>query len=236
MTFAALGVAAYAQKPAAGSITTEIGLTSLLGAPANPSTLNLNTVPAGTPIGMFRIRYFLSEGMAVRANLSFGSGKNVSVVDDDGLNPVVDKSEKTSKASVFGIAVGVEKHLAGTDKLSPYLGVELGFASQGGTDEVTNSNDGTTFTKGDSYSTSGGKTTSLAFNAMLGADYYIVEKVYFGAELGLGLFASQKTGEKEFKSTSGGTTVTGKTPEATASSFGLMPNVMGVIRLGIILN
>ncbi len=230
----AAGAAAYAQKPAAGNITTEIGLTNLLGAPSNPSTLNLNDATSGDPVGMLRFRYFLSEGMAVRANLAFGMATANEVIDDDGLLPVVDKSEATVKGTTFGISLGIEKHLEGTSKLSPYLGAEFGFLSQTGSAEVTNY-DGTNFSKGTSTEITGGGTTTLALNALIGADYYITERVYFGAELGIGLFASSNTADGERKVTNSGTSVTTKVFGSSASGFGLAPNAMGVIRLGIIL-
>ena len=183
---------------------------------------------------MLRFRYFLNEGLAVRANLAFGMGTTNEVLDDDGLNPVVDKSEATVKASTFGISLGIEKHLEGTSKLSPYLGAEFGFLSQTGSTEVTNY-DGTNFSKGTSYELTGGGTSSITLNALIGADYYITERVYFGAELGIGLFASSSTADGEAKITNTGVTVTNKVFGSSSSGFGLAPNAMGVIRLGIIL-
>lgn len=228
--FVAMGVAAFAQKPAAGNITTELGFTSLLGAPSNPQTLNI-----AQP--MLRARYFLSEGLALRAHFGFGSGSTTTTLETaPGVTPVVSAETKVSTTGL-GIALGVEKHLAGTDKLSPYLGAEIGFGMGSTTRESSNSNNpgGTPTTAGDSYKTSGGSTTTIALNAFLGGDYYLTEKVYFGVELGVGLFNMNSTGDADVESTTAGVTTKITTKGSSSNSFGLMPQAIGQVRLGIIL-
>lgn len=227
MAIVATGFAAYAQKPGAGNITTEMGLSSVLGTPVAPATIN-------TPgaLGMLRGRYFLSSDMAVRGSIGFGMGSVKSVVDDDGGAPVVDKSEKTVSSTTFGLAVGIEKHLPGTAKLSPYLGGEFALGVQSAKTEVTNSSNGSTFTKSDAFSTSGGGTTTIALNAMVGADYYITEKVYIGAELGVGLFQMSSTSETKAKNNGGENVVS---QASSATNFGIQTNALGLVRLGIIL-
>jgi hypothetical protein len=230
MSFVAIGLAAFAQKPTGGNITTEIGFTSLLGAPSNPATLNI-------PQGMLRARYFLNEGMAVRVHLGFGSASTTTTQQTPaGVTPVISAENKTTTTG-FGIALGIEKHLAGTDKLSPYLGGEIGFGSGSTKVEISNSNTptGAPSAVGDKYSQSGGALTTIALNAFIGADYYVTEKVYFGAELGIGLFKMNKTGETDVESTTAGTTVKVTSPEAKGNSWGITPNVIGQVRLGIIL-
>lgn len=230
MSFAVIGLAAFAQKPTSGNLTTEIGFTSLLGAPANPATLNI-------PQAMFRVRYFFADNMAARVHFGFGTGSTTtSQQTAPGVTPVVTAENKTTTTG-FGIALGIEYHLAGTDKLSPYLGAELGFGSGSGKTEISNSNlaSGAPTLAGDSYKTSGGGTTNLAFNAMIGADYYVTEKVYIGAELGIGLFRSTKTAEATTESQTGGVTTKFTTLEGKGSGFGLTPNAIGQVRVGIIL-
>jgi hypothetical protein len=230
LTFAAIGLAAFAQKPTGGNITTEIGFTSLLGAPANPATLNI-------PQGMLRARYFLNEGMAVRAHLGFGSTTTTAKQTSAGATPVTSENKTTTTG--FGIALGIEKHLAGTDKLSPYLGGEIGFGS--GSTKIDNKNSqsaaGTPTASGDAFKSSGGAATVIALNAFIGADYYVTEKVYFGAELGIGLFKMNKTSDMDTEVTDAATNTTVKvtTPGGKGNSFGIMPNVIGQVRLGIIL-
>ena len=223
----ATGFAAFAQKPVAGNITTEMGLSSVLGTPVAPATIN---TPAA--LGMLRGRYFLSSDMAIRGSIGFGMGTTKTIVDDDGLPTVVDKSEKTVSTSTFGLAIGIEKHLPGTAKLSPYIGGEIGFGSQTSTNKVTNSTNGSTFTKGDSYSTSGGGIVTFAFNAMVGADYYITDKVYLGAELGVGLFNMTSTAESKAKNNAGEKVLTNA---SSTTNFGVQSKALGLVRIGIIL-
>ncbi len=230
LAFVAMGVAAFAQKPSAGNITTEMGFTSLLGTPSNPQTLNI-----AQP--MLRVRYFLSPGMALRGHVGFGSSSNTTTIETaPGVTPVVSAETKVSTTG-FGIALGIEKHLAGTTNLSPYLGAELGYGMGSSSRETSNSNNaaGTPTTAGDSYKTSGGSTSTIAVNAFLGGDYYLTEKVYFGVELGIGLFTMNSTGDADTESTTAGVTTKVTTKGSSGNSFGLMPQAIGQVRLGIIL-
>lgn len=231
LAMVAMGVAAFAQKPSAGNITTEIGFTSILGAPSNPQTLNI-------PQPMLRARYFLSDDMAVRGHVGFGMGTKTSTQSSTPPAAALD-AEKTEKGTNFGIALGIEKHLSGTDKLSPYLGAEVGFGLSNATIDITNALTaaGAPTANGDSYKESGGSTSTIALNAMIGADYYITEKVYIGAELGIGLFNMKSTGDRdvEIKNAATNTTVKNTTKGTSENAFGLAPNAIGQVRLGIIL-
>lgn len=226
----ATGFAAYAQKPSAGNITTEVGLSSLLGTPLNPAT---NAIP----VGMFRARYFMADDMAIRAHFGFGTGTTSSKY-DNAAPPVAAtlSGERKVTTTGFGIAVGVEKHLEGSSALSPYLGAEFGF-SNGSTDiEATNSTNGTSITaNGDALKVTGGATTTIAINGLVGADYYITDKVYCGVEMGIGLFTMTSTGDTKTDVTTSAGTVSATTLGTSSNTMGLAPAVMGQIRLGIIL-
>lgn len=226
----ATGFAAFAQKPAAGNITTEIGLSNLLGTPGNPVT-------SGVPAGMFRVRYFLADDMAVRAHFGFGTG-TTSTKYDNAAPPVAAtlSGERKVTTTGFGIALGIEKHLEGTSALSPYLGAEFGFSNGSTSMEATNSTNGTSITaNGDAIKVTGGATTTIALNGLIGADYYVTDKLYFGAEMGIGLFNMTSTGDSETAVTTSAGTVTGTTLGTSSNSIGLMPAVIGQIRVGIIL-
>lgn len=224
----ATGFAAFAQKPAAGNITTEIGLSSLLGTPGNPTT-------SGVPAGMFRVRYFMADDMAIRAHFGFGTGTTTTKFDNAPATPVISGERKVTTTG-FGIALGIEKHLEGTSALSPYIGAEFGFANGSSSTEATNTSNGATVTAtGDAFKLTGGATTTIALNGLVGADYYITDKVYIGAEMGIGLFNMTSTGDTETSSTTGGVTTTIKTLGSSSNSIGLMPSVIGQVRVGIIL-
>ncbi len=217
--FAGVATFAFAQKPTSGSITTEIGLTSVIGTPVNSAN------PAGLAQGVLRGRYFMNEGMAVRASFGLGMGSTTTVLTGGAAD-----QETVAKTSGFGLGLGLEKHLAGTTKLSPYIGAELGLGIAGGSVEVSNLGG----VNGDKSTTSGGGTTNLRLNALIGADYYIVERVYIGAELGIGLFGSSTTADTETETVTGGATVKVTTPGNKGSNFGITPNALGLVRIGLL--
>ncbi len=215
--FAIVGSVAFAQKPSGGNITTEIGLTSVIGTPATPAN------PSGLAQGMLRGRYFLNEGMAVRVGFGLGMGSTTTTL--------ANTQETVAKTTGFGLAVGVEKHLEGTAKLSPYLGAELAFGIGSGSSETTNFGG----TAGDKQSITGGGTTAMGLNALIGADYYIAEKVYIGAELGVMIFGSTTVADTETETTIGGVTGKATTTGSKGSNFGINPAALGQVRIGLIL-
>ena len=220
--FAGLATIAFAQKPTSGSITTEIGLTSVIGAPTNAAN------PAGLTQGVLRGRYFMNEGLALRASLGLGMGSTTTIASAVGAGGA--DEETVVKTTGFSLGAGLEKHLSGTSKLSPYIGAELGFGIANATTEDTNFNN----VNGDKQTISGGGTTNLRLNAMIGADYWIVERVYIGAELGIGLFGSSTTADTETEEVVGGVTTKGTTPGSKGSNFGINPNALGLVRIGLL--
>src|SRR5688572_13378152 len=91
-------------KPASGDITME----------ANVNLLNGN-VNLSNSLNQIRGRYFLSDDMAFRL------GTNIRYRSDD---PEVNIKTSTFE---FSLAPGIEKHFAGTNRLSPYIGADLLF-------------------------------------------------------------------------------------------------------------
>ena len=74
----------------------------------------------------------------------------------------------------IGLGYGIENHFAGAERLSTYWGYggSLGYEDMGGTDEAGEDLDGS---------------VTVGVGVFLGADYYIIPKVYVGLELGYGL-------------------------------------------------
>lgn len=215
VAFAAVGTFAFAQKPTSGNITVEIGLAGITGAPVSPAN------PAGVGIGVLKGRYFMSDNMAVRGSFGFGTGSNTTTA--------ANTQETVVKATGFTLGAGIEKHLAGTSKLSPYLGAEVAFGIASGSTEITNLGG----TAGDKSTTTGGGNTNINLNAMLGADYWIVERVYIGAELGMTLFGTASTSDTEVETTIGGVTNKVTAKGTSSSSFGIAPNALGMVRIGL---
>ncbi|CAN5488339.1 hypothetical protein BH11BAC2_BH11BAC2_01610 [soil metagenome] len=154
----------------------------------------------GATLPLIRARKFVSETEARRflVNLSIASENQKS------------GSIKSSK-SEFGIALGygIEKHQAGAERLSTYLGADalLGFARIGAKeDDAKNSQSG----------------FGVGLRAFTGMDYYIVPKVYLGIELGWGI-GFNAYGEVK---------IDGNGSDSKSSDFTLTPYILPSFRLG----
>ncbi len=219
---ATLFIAAYAQKPIAGSKTAEVVLNFQTG--TAPISYNLP--------GELRLRYFLSETMAVRARLGLG----MSTSTDKVANAAGDVTAEIKKSSGFNImlAPGIEKHFAGTSKLSPYVGAQLLFSlGTGSSTEVSNADNASPTSgqvnSGDSYKTTGGSNLGIGLGLLLGADYHITQGIFVGGEMGLGLFNMTSAGD--------GTEKINNNPETKTlggSTFDLFGVTTGGVRLGFV--
>ncbi len=192
-------------KPTTGTVTTEVGLTGGL----NNANFNLNG-------GALKFRYFLKDDLAVRAGLGIDNQKEEDIV---GLSP--NQTTFTEKQSFNTVKVGIEKHFAGSNRLSTYAGADLvvGFGKEV-EDEVEENGDFTKFEQ---------KNSSFGFAVFTGADYYIAQKVYLGVEAGLNFLSTKlKDGESSFKN--GNNTGSSSNPGEKGSDF--TSNVFGGIRIG----
>lgn len=225
----AAGTAAFAQKPVAGDKTAEVNFTGF-----GLNSFNYGTNAGNLAIPELRFRHFMSDKMALRARIGLGSTSNTVKETQN-----VGGSDLALEAKIgngFGISLspGIEFHLPGTDKLSPYYGAQLGFGFNTGTSlDVTNAsnyNAGLGFTgvaSGNKRSETGGSQMAINLGLFMGADYYITNSIFVGGEFGLGLFNMTSTGEGETAVNGGAAVKTG-----TASSFDLFGVTAGNVRLG----
>jgi len=211
-----LSTAVMAQKPDASVAST---LEGQLG--WNASTLSFNA-PS------IRYRYFVQDNIAVRVTL----GMNNNSTTDNYFENEADNTGKTgtydTKNNGMNVAIGAEYHFGGTDRLSPYAGIDIMFGSGKSTTDGANS-DGSGFV--DTYTeTSEYKTGMFGVNLVAGTDYYFAENFYMGLELGLGWQSiTQKEGSTTV-SLGANPSVTSKSNEAKSSFFG--NNAVGTFRLG----
>jgi outer membrane protein W len=211
----ALSTAVFAQKPDASVPSTLEGQFGW-----NASTLSFQA-PS------LRYRYFLQDNIAIRVTLGIANTsttENFYEVESDNSGG---SGTYETKTGALNAAIGAEYHFAGTDRLSPYAGIDIMFGSGKFTTEGENS-DGTTWI--DAYSESSeAKTGMFGVNLVAGTDFYFAENFYTGLELGLGWQSmTQKEGESSV--TFGGTTTTVTSNETKNSEFG--NNVIGTFRLG----
>lgn len=145
-------------KATAGDITTEVSV-----------NLEHGTFLNG---GQLRVRKFTAENKALRLGTS--------------LNYDFSKQgeENTGSTISFSIAPGIEKHFAGTNRLSPYIGAELpiGFRSSRA-ESADYIIEGSTNSNG--YE--GRSNFNIGLNGLAGVDYYFAPRFYVGFEVGAGI-------------------------------------------------
>lgn len=145
---------------------------------------------SGNPLGIPQIKYrrFLSESLAFRVGLNLTMTSKTTPSSVVSLVNPLNKVELLEKESSFGweIAPGIEKHFAGTDRLSPYVGAELRVAGKSSTmteeGRVANDKIETVTTKNDNK----GGFVAFGLNLVAGADFYFAKKLYLGGEFGYG--------------------------------------------------
>lgn len=184
----------------------------------------------GSPIGINGIKYrtFSDATTAFRATvfLGFSSNKDVETI---GFGDDAVELEDVMSEFNISIAPGIEKHFAGTDRLSPYYGAEalIGFTRMTERDQQG----GGEFGQDDpvEFTTKDGSLT-LGLNGICGVDYYFADNIYLGGELGFGLAFTTDFDTVQESDLDGSETV--ETPNG--NSFSIGPNVVGQIRAGFL--
>ncbi|HNP18829.1 MAG TPA: BT1926 family outer membrane beta-barrel protein [Fulvivirga sp.] len=192
-------------------------------------TLELQFEPFGNnPIGLngIRARWFSTSSSAFRLNLFLGINTDSQITQQEDTDNNL--KELRDKFFTFSINVrpGFEKHLKGTERLSPYFGVEGDLAYQTSSSRSENQN-GTDVNYFKTINDNG--FFRIGANAIAGLDYYITKKLYLGTEFGFGLSFTKLLA---IKVKSDATGFTEPEPAKRGSSFDLGPNVNAQIRLG----
>lgn len=214
IAFIASSLMASAQmKPAAGTKTLEVNFTPLGGSP-----ISINNI---------RLRSFSSETSALRL------GIGITYMNDKTANGAKTADGKTTlfnTSTVMNINLrpGIEKHMAISDRVSPYMGAELDLAFQSTTDKAES--DPAANNKVETATTTGTNGyTRFGLNALAGVDVHLVKGLYIGSELGFGL---QYVGNSDVKQSSTVSGFTAPEPTKGGSSINFGPNVNAAIRLG----
>jgi outer membrane protein W len=221
-----LSTAVMAQKPTEGaplSVEGQIGLTTGAG-----GKLGFNA-PA------LRLRYFVTESIAIRLTVGLDNSKRTLNAYEfaDGTGGT---GSYEFKQSMTNLALGAEYHFKGTERLSPFVGLDVKFGMGGmkETGDMAGYNglaDQAVYALNytEDYSA---KTSMFGVNLLAGADFYFAQNFYVGMELGLGFSATTaKEGTREVNVT-GVPTVTTITPEQKWSSFSNGNALVGNFRLG----
>ena len=190
--------------------------------------VNLSFARNPININYLKARLFLNKTMAIRLGLGLNSLSNTSKVTAAGLPD----EETKNKYFIFGLYPGFELHLGHNDRLSPYVGAELGFSVK--TSGTTVTNVGNVLNNKTECKSIWGDGTNpaylrIGFNLVTGADFYVVKGLFVGVEVGFG-FAYTNNNDSDVSNTVGTTTTTVTTPGSKISNIGV--NFNPCIRLG----
>lgn len=192
------------KKPELGDFSVEVNFNPFSSSPVN--------------INYLRGRYFTSETSAVRIGFSLGFQND---------NPNKDENFNTVE---LNIRPGYEWHFAGTDRLSPYVGLELDYALK--TSKYTNDNEGAFVSEvtgaWDENGTEQGY-SRIGANFIIGADFYVAKRLYIGTEFGYGY---QKINDKDIKVTTDDPDSDLDIKGGSAAQFGT--NFNSSLRLGFV--
>jgi hypothetical protein len=214
---AVIGVSAYAQEEGkAGSFGTELNF-SPLG--------NFNDGTNFSLINGAKVRYFISDNMAIRGSLNFSTNPITSYSYEKDHNDAEVETVSKNKDTFFGFRPGIELHFVTTGKLSLYGGAEAILDMRRISSKTTN-NRNSDFDEVKGSNDAGHRSSNtFGFGVFTGADYYLVSnKLYIGAELGLSI-SSKKELEVVTTNSNGGssTTETNKNYQKTGG-FGFYCN------------
>lgn len=168
----------------------------------------------GTPvsIGGIQFRMFPSETTALRCGLFIGGSTDQVVTaqpntlpeiapDDDRLNPEL---YDITKMFDLSLQPGIELHMDGTDRLSPYIGgmIDFGIGSESMESESWGANDIDNLADFEKYVvysfTETNGYTRFGVFAIAGADFYFADNIFFGFEMGFG-FSSMSYRDTEYE-------------------------------------
>lgn len=202
--------------------------------------LELMVAPlGGSPITMAGIKYrnFSSATSAFRMGVFLGFDNKTTITQDENSDTKALELKKKESTITIGLQPGIEKHLTGTERLSPYFGgyVDLNFTTKNKKDDTQ-----LTLANGNNelgYNQTKSGSLGIGLNAVAGFDYYLAKSIYLGTELGFGVSTSMPMKNKNENvilnaDGTGTTTVSGDGKKDNVSKLQVGPNVVGQIRLG----
>ena len=198
-------------------------------ADAGETTFEVQFEPFGSnPISLngIRARWFSTPQKAFRLNVFVGLDSDTEISQQGSTNGNLKELKNKSSVYSFNLRPGFERHLKGTDRLSPYFGMEfdLGYQHSIYKSEFQNGRE-INYTK----LVNDNGFVRIGANLVAGFDYYVAKKLYMGTEFGFGA-SYTKMLAIELKSDRSG--FVAPDPEKRGGSFDLGPNVNAQIRLG----
>lgn len=174
-----------------------------------------------------RFRYFVKDNIAARVTLGVNNSSETNNFFLDEDKNTGGSGTEINKINGWNASIGGEYHFTGTDRLSPYGGLDVVFGGGKTTNEWSNY-DGTGYNP-DFKRNIEAKTSTFGVNLVAGTDYYFAENFYLGLELGLG-FTGTTTKEGSDEIVTGGVTTNTVSNEGKNSVMG--NNFISNFRLG----
>lgn len=202
--------------------------------------LELMVAPlGGSPITMAGIKYrtFSSATSAFRLGVFVGFDNKSTILQDANSQTQALELKKVETNITIAVQPGIEKHLTGTERLSPYFGgyLDLSFNTNSKKEETDLVLASGSHELG--YTKTNGGSLGIGLNAVAGFDYYLAKSLYLGTELGFGLSTTMPMKSKSETvalnaEANGTTTTSGDGKKDNVSKFQVGPNVVGQLRLG----
>ncbi len=155
----------------------------------------LSNLGASTYMGGIGVRHYLRDDLAVRPGVQIG----VSTAKDKNTSP-----EAKTTATNFGVNVAIEKHMKGAPSVSPYAGLQAGFAYG----KIKNEPNATNEAKD--------TTTNFNFGGILGFEWGFTESLTLGGEYVLAV----SVGTRKTETTVNNTTTTTRDESLTRIGIG----------------
>jgi hypothetical protein len=158
-----------AQKPESSSYSLE----AQFGIDGTPFSENNGEMPH------IRGRYFLSNTMAIRGQIGFMTRNLSQPITEDFIARI---GRRDQQWLTYGIGAGMEMHMEGTDRLSPYVGGQINFNRMIYNQEWIDA-DWSGLKPG--YSEIETAASNIwGIDLVAGIDYYFAQNVYVGLEIG----------------------------------------------------
>ena len=209
-----VGGSLFAQKPSQGTLLTE-------------AELELTFIDQNAPFGFnsenfhlptLRGRYFIKDDLVFRLDLS---AQNSKITNDffENADGTGGSGTVVTSNSGFGFGLGIEKHLTGTNRLSPFVGLGLSYRMLNSSLEATDVNTSLNTYQADYTLMQEQKGSAFGAAILLGADYWVNSSFYLGTQIDIGI-TSTTMNDGTTEITSGGTTTKGVAAGSKSFTFG----------------
>ncbi len=182
-----------------------------------------------------RMRYFVKDNIAARLTVDFGTGAPAPSREVNNVYGATTAEIGTQeiKRSTINVGIGGEYHLTGTEKMSPYFTAGVSFG-KGSYNETWTNFDGSgtapAYSNGLTAEVNGAYST-FGYNLGAGLDYYVVENIYIGLELGFG-WSKMSYDDETTKVSLNGTSIFDGSSASYSQTFTSLGRANAAMRLG----